>query len=77
MSDLCGDTENPPRHAKAFGNVGTIRKQLNAERNKALNGYRTAVMDGSFPDAATSVSMPEDELDKLKEGLEKLQPVHQ
>ena len=77
MSDLCGDTENPPRHAKAFGNVGAIRKQLHAERDSALNGYRTAVMEGSFPDAATSVSMPKDELDKLKEGLDKLQPVHQ
>jgi len=33
-------------------------------------------MDGSFPDAATSVSMPPDELDALKEGLDKLLPVH-
>lgn len=76
MSDLCGDTENPPRHAKAFGDVGSIRKQLMAERSKALSGYRAAVMDGSFPDAATSVSMPTAELEKLKEGLDKLQPVH-
>jgi 3-methyl-2-oxobutanoate hydroxymethyltransferase len=77
MSDLSGDTDKPPRHAKAFGDVGTIRKQLSAERAKALAGYRMAVMDGSFPDAATSVSMPALELDRLKEGLDKLQPVHQ
>ena len=77
MSDLCGDTENPPRHAKAFGDVGSIRKQLAAERSKALAGYRAAVMDGSFPDAATSISMPSTELERLKEGLDKLQPVHQ
>ncbi len=76
MSDLCGDTEDPPRHAKAFGDVGTIRKQLAAERNKALSRYRNAVMDGSFPDAATSISMSAAELDKLKEGLDKLQPLH-
>lgn len=49
--------------AKAFGDVGTIRKQLNAERRKALSRYRAAVMDGSFPDAATSVSMSPHELD--------------
>jgi len=77
MSDLCGDTENPPRHAKAFGDVGSIRKQLHAERSKALAGYRNAVMDGSYPDAATSVSMPAAELDKLRNGLDKLQAVHQ
>lgn len=77
MSDLCGDTINPPRHAKAFGDLRSIREQLEQERLKALAGYRAAVMDGSFPDAATSVSMPAVELEKLKEGLDKLQPVHQ
>ena len=76
MSDLSGDTLDPPRHARAFGNVGAIRKQLADERLKALAGYRAAVMDGSFPDAATSISMSAVELDKLKEGLEKLQAVH-
>ena len=76
MSDLCGDTENPPRHAKAFGDLGSIRKQLRAERSNALAGYRDAVMDGSFPDEATTVSMPSVELEKLKEGLETFQPVH-
>lgn len=77
MSDLSGDTDKPPRHAKAFGDVGAIRKQLSAEREKALAGYRVAVMDGSFPDATTSVSMSALELDRLKEGLDKIQPVHQ
>ena len=77
MSDLCGDTENPPRHAKAFGDLKSIRKQLANERLKALARYRTAVMDRSFPDDSNSVSMPADELEKLKEGLDKMQPVHQ
>lgn len=76
MSDLSGDTLNPPRHARAFGEVGRIRAELRAERAKALEGYRAAVMDRSFPDAETTVFMPSDELDKLREGLDKLQPVH-
>ena len=77
MSDLCGDAETPPRHAQAFGDVLSIRKALAAERLRALAGYRAAVMDGSFPNAATSVSMPPAELEKLREGLDKLQPLHQ
>ncbi len=77
MSDLCGDTEHPPRHAKAFGDLRSIRKKLESERLKALAAYRAAVMDGSFPDAKNSVSMPGSELEKLKEGLDKLQAVHQ
>lgn len=76
MSDLSGDTKNPPRHARAFGDVGSIRKQLWAERARALQGYRAAVMDGSFPDTATTVFMPPAELERLREGLDKLQPVH-
>ncbi|MEO9781243.1 MAG: 3-methyl-2-oxobutanoate hydroxymethyltransferase [Sedimentitalea sp.] len=76
MADLSGDTEYPPRHAQAFGNVGSIRKQLSAERSRALAGYRTAVLDGTFPNAANSVSMPAHELETLREGLDKLQPVH-
>jgi len=77
MSDLCGDTEHAPRHAKAFGDVGSIRKQLAAERLKALGNYRTAVMDHSFPDASNSVSMPAPELEKLKESLDKFESIHQ
>ena len=76
MSDLCGETENPPRHARAFGDVGSLRKALAAERLKALGEYRAAVMDGSFPDAQTSVSMTVGELDTLRESLDKLRPTH-
>lgn len=77
MADLCGDTENPPRHAKAFGDLLSIRQQLAAERLRALSRYRAAVLDLSFPDDATTVSMPEAELEKLREGLHKTLPVHQ
>ncbi|WP_298922238.1 3-methyl-2-oxobutanoate hydroxymethyltransferase [uncultured Roseobacter sp.] len=77
MSDLSGDTEDPPRHARAFGDVGSIRKALRAERARALAGYRAAVLDGSFPDATTSIAMPPEELEKVKEGLQKLRPLHQ
>ena len=77
MEDICGDVENPPRHAKAWGDLLSIRKQLAAERREALTGFRDAVKDGSFPDAAHSVAMPPREHEKLCEALDKRQPVHQ
>ena len=39
MEDLGGDVEHPPRHAKAFGDMLSIRNQLRAERDRALGGH--------------------------------------
>ena len=76
MEDICGDNPDLPRHARAFGDLLSIRKQLNDERKRALGCFKAAVESGSFPDAATSISMPSDELEKLREALDKRQPLH-
>lgn len=77
MEDICGDVENPPRHAKAWGDVATIRKALAAERDKSLSGFRTDVQSGAFPDAAHTVGMLPGEADKLSEALDRWTPLHQ
>lgn len=77
MEDICGDVENPPRHAKAWGDVLTLRKQIAAERGKALSGFRSDVQSGAFPDAAHSVAMLPGEEVKLLEALEAWKPLHQ
>ena len=70
LVDICGDTEAPPAHAKAFGDLRSIRKTLAAERERALRAYRTAVADGTYPDSATSVSMLPKEHEKFLEALD-------
>lgn len=77
MEDICGDVENPPRHAKAWGDVLSLRKMMQAERAKSLTGFRTDVQSGAFPDAAHTVGMAPGEHVKLLEALEKRQPFHQ
>ena len=77
MEDICGDVENPPRHAKAWGDVLSVRKALAAERQKVLTGFRDAVQDGAFPDAAHAVAMSPGEQEKLQEALDRRQPLHQ
>lgn len=77
MEDICGDVENPPRHAKAWGDVLSLRKMMQAERAKSLTGFRTDVQSGAFPDAAHTVGMAPGEHMKLLEALEKRQPFHQ
>lgn len=77
MEDICGDVENPPRHAKAWGDVLSLRKQIAAERDRALQGFRDDVQFGAFPDAAHSVAMLPGEEAKLLEALDAWKPLHQ
>lgn len=74
FEDICGESENPPRHARSWGDGAAIRRQLDAERRKAVKGFHDAVMSGSFPDAAHSVSMHPTEKDSLLEALDKRMP---
>ena len=70
LVDICGESERPPGHAKAFADLNSIRAHLAVERRRALSEYRHAVMTGAYPDAATSVSMQPDEHQKLLEALD-------
>ena len=70
LVDICGDSDRPPGHAKAFADLSSIRAHLAVERRRALSNYRQAVISGAYPDAATSVSMPPDEHQKLLEALD-------
>ena len=70
LVDICGESERPPGHARAFADLPSIRQRLADERRRALGEYRSAVMNGSYPDAGTSVPMLPNEHDKLLEALD-------
>ena len=71
FTDICGETEDPPRHARAWGDGLTIKRQLAAERRKAVRGFQTDVMNGNFPGPAHSVQMSTGEKQRLLEALDK------
>ncbi len=71
FEDICGETENPPRHAQSWGDGASIRKQLEQERRKAVSGFMEAVASGTYPAAGHTVSMLPKEKDKLLEALDK------
>lgn len=76
-ADICGDALRPPRHAKAFGSLRPLRVALDTERRRALTAFAAAVRDHDFPDAATCISMPQAEQDRLAEVLDRLRPLHE
>ena len=64
--DICGETESPPRHAHAYGNVQRLKKQIREERIEALTRFHNAVREGSFPYSDVSVEMNIDELEQFR-----------
>ncbi|MBC7476817.1 MAG: 3-methyl-2-oxobutanoate hydroxymethyltransferase [Pseudorhodobacter sp.] len=76
-ADITGDTPSPARHARAFGDVRSIRHAMAAERERALTAYATAVRAGLFPDDAVNVAMAPGEHDRFRAALDRLRPVHQ
>lgn len=70
MNDLCGETENAPRHARAFGNLRANYEQLHKDRISALEAFKAASTEGSFPSTKETPGMPEAELDAFKNALE-------
>ncbi len=69
--DICGETENPPRHAKAWGEGLSIQRALAVERQRAVEGFRADVMSGAYPAAAHMVAMKDGERERLAEALDK------
>lgn len=70
-ADVCGDEGRRPRHARAWGDVAALRRQLAAERARALAAFRADVASGAFPGPAESVGLP---ADTLAEILGRLRP---
>ena len=70
LVDICGESERPPGHARAFADLRSLRARIVEERWRALREFRAAVRDGSYPDEDTSVSMLPNEHEKLLEALD-------
>ena len=72
MSDICGESENPPRHAHAFGNLAPLHEKLYRERVAALQAFHEETHARKFPYAQQSISMHPNEKEKLQEALDKI-----
>jgi 3-methyl-2-oxobutanoate hydroxymethyltransferase len=72
MADVCGEAENPPKHAHAFGDLNRLHQQIYSERVTALQAFQSEVQVRNFPYPAQSISMHEGELAKLHEALDHL-----
>jgi 3-methyl-2-oxobutanoate hydroxymethyltransferase len=69
-SDICGESERIPRHARVYGDVAGLRAQIAEERLRALTAFREDVAAGRFPDETEVASIEEAELTRFKQSLD-------
>ena len=70
MSDICGETPDPPRHAHAFGNLARLHEQMYKERVAALKAFHAESRALRFPYSKQAVHMHPGEEEKLRESLD-------
>ncbi|MFZ9481531.1 MAG: 3-methyl-2-oxobutanoate hydroxymethyltransferase [Ilumatobacteraceae bacterium] len=70
QSDIVGESERVPRHARAYGDVAALQRQVHDERVRALSAFRSDVLGGGFPSASEVGHTDPTELASFVEGLD-------
>ena len=70
QSDICGESPRMPRHARAYGDVASLRRRIMDERVQALAAFRADVLNGGFPDESEIGRIAPSELARFVESLE-------
>jgi 3-methyl-2-oxobutanoate hydroxymethyltransferase len=70
MEDICGDTLNPPRHSKAYGNLLKLRNEIKTERVKALKAFKKDSMTGKFPGKKQSSNLNKNQFEEFLNQLD-------
>ena len=69
-SDICGESERRPRHARAYADLAALHRHIDAERLRALTEFRADVAGGRFPSAAETSTIQDAELAGFVAGLD-------
>jgi 3-methyl-2-oxobutanoate hydroxymethyltransferase len=64
-----GETLRPPRHARAYGDLARLRREMGAARVAALSAFREDVERGGYPGPEEARGMEPRELAALRERL--------
>tara|TARA_Y100000768_G_scaffold388109_1_gene382220 strand:+ start:1397 stop:2212 length:816 start_codon:yes stop_codon:yes gene_type:complete len=66
QNDICGEHDNIPRHARAFGNILKLKNEIHKERVSSLKNFKIAVENETFPKKNELVNINTKELEKFK-----------
>ena len=68
-SDICGEGERVPRHARSYADLASLYAEIEAQSFGALSAFRADVAAGSFPDSSEVVGIDDDELSTFKDSI--------
>ncbi len=69
-SDICGEGDRVPRHARSYADLASLYAEIETQRVNALRSFRSDVASGSFPDASEVVGIDAAELATFREMFE-------
>lgn len=61
-SDICGEGQRVPRHARTYGDLAALYRLIEDERAASLSAFRGDVASGSYPAQAETVGVAQSEL---------------
>ena len=67
QNDICGEHENIPKHARTFGNVLKLKKDIYKERVSSLQNFKNSVENQTFPSEKELINIGKEELEKFKD----------
>jgi 3-methyl-2-oxobutanoate hydroxymethyltransferase len=70
QSDIVGESERVPRHARVYGDVASLQQQVHDERVRALRAFRADVTSGGFPDDTEVGRIAPDELARFVDTID-------
>lgn len=65
MSDICGESDRVPRHARAYGNLAALHAEVQSARVDALSAYRAEVLAGQYPGDSEVAAIDDSELEEF------------
>ena len=69
MEDIVGEGEHPPRHARQYGDIASLRRQIADERVRALTEFRADITPLGRINAPQVAMAAEPEIEKFRQLL--------
>jgi 3-methyl-2-oxobutanoate hydroxymethyltransferase len=69
-SDICGESDRRPRHARAYADLASLHRHIEVERVRALTEFRADIEAGRFPSDAETAKVGAAELAIFVQALE-------